>query len=264
MTHPNEAETEQFTQQLEAQWGDRGRYFRGTYRLEGAQAILEGRAAFEQAQVNTRVYRPRHVHRYFFIDDQFGPYLEGKLLDVGSRDNTLKALLKKDATLVDKNNPNLPAFDWEKESLPFDDNSFDAVICLDTMEHIDRFHFAVDDLLRVSKRYVIISLPNCWRKMYKYMLIKGQGSRPSYGLPPEPPLDRHRWFFNTEDIQDFFYYQSAVSPRPFTVREIRYHLPAEARWQPIVYPLALKLLPRRFFKNMMVNTVFLVLEKKSS
>jgi ubiquinone/menaquinone biosynthesis C-methylase UbiE len=45
--------------------------------------------------------------------------------------------------------------------LPFKDNSFDLVMCFQVLEHIpfDAVVSALDQLYRVTKRYVVISLP---------------------------------------------------------------------------------------------------------
>lgn len=247
--------------QIVDRYSDRGRYFRGAYKEEGLAAIAEGKKHFPfYTNVFYQYMEPRPLLRYLFINKAFPQYLEGKLLDVGSRDNTLRDVLKKDAVLIDKNNPNLASFDWEKEPLPFGDNSFDTVVCLDTLEHIDNLHGAFEDLLRVSKRYIIISLPNCWRKAFRQMIL-GKGVQASYGLPPEKPMDRHRWFFNSEDIETFFFYQSAANTIPFSVRRIAYHAPITLWRHHIIYGFFRYFLPARYFKNLMVNTVFVVLEK---
>lgn len=46
--------------------------------------------------------------------------------------------------------------------LPFEDNSFDMVCCFETLEHLPftDFDTALDELSRVSSRYVLISLPD--------------------------------------------------------------------------------------------------------
>jgi ubiquinone/menaquinone biosynthesis C-methylase UbiE len=44
--------------------------------------------------------------------------------------------------------------------LPFEDNSYDLVLCNEVLEHISNPHIAVKELLRVSKGTVIISVPH--------------------------------------------------------------------------------------------------------
>jgi hypothetical protein len=51
---------------------------------------------------------------------------------------------------------------------------------------------------------VIISLPNNWTSIFEYILT-GKANLHYYGLPLEKPIDRHKWFFNYEDANDFIY-----------------------------------------------------------
>lgn len=245
-------------------FSDEGRYFRGSYDDKALRAVEETRRTFPfYSSIVYKFYQPRPLQRYLLIGDIFKKYLEGKILDVGSRDNTLREVLKKDCSLVDKNNPDLPPFNWEKEELPFPSDSFDTAVCLDTLEHIENIHHGFMDLARVSGRFIIISLPNCWRKTVK-QLLRGYGTAASYGLPPEKPLDRHKWFFNTEDIENFIFYNTArILPRGRVVA-MAYHIPLTIWRHRIIYPLAKFILPERHFKNLFANTVFICIEKNGA
>ena len=44
--------------------------------------------------------------------------------------------------------------------LPFDDRSFDAVCAFDVLEHLENFHLLNEEMFRVAKDYILISLPN--------------------------------------------------------------------------------------------------------
>src|ERR1035437_3886429 len=44
--------------------------------------------------------------------------------------------------------------------LPYKDNSFDLVLCTEVLEHLDKPQDALKELVRVSKRYLVISVPN--------------------------------------------------------------------------------------------------------
>mgnify|MGYP001580854460 CR=1 FL=1 len=242
-------------------YGDNGRYFREQYREDGLKAVdaaqaedtMKGKIVYES-------FRPRPQERYLLIKNRFDRFLGGSILDVGSRDATSQKILGPGCQLIDKNNPNLPPFDWEKEALPYPDNSFDSVVCLDVLEHINELHRSFEDLLRVSRKHVIISLPNCWRKMFKQML-NGRGTQASYGLPPEAPMDRHRWFFNPEEIEEFLVYQSVCGRIKFRIVDRAYHIPLATTAHRIIYPLVMHVLPRHYTKNLLVNTAFYVLEK---
>jgi hypothetical protein len=236
-------------------------YFKTILNREYLHAIFLARKQFPfWRHVRGDFPLPRPIQHYLLIGLWWDKQLGGKILDVGSRHNTIREVLKKDATLVDKNNPNLPAFDLEKEALPFSDKQFDTVVCMDTLEHVDRAHGVIADLCRASKEYVIISLPNCWRGMMK-PIVHGGGGLGSYGFPPEAPFDRHRWFFSTEDIEQFLIYNAAKNG--FAVEDIAYHMPKTRLWHKVVYGL-FRMFPERYAKNFFVETCFILLKRKTS
>ena len=238
------------------------RYVTGTYEERGLHAVENLKKKFPfYKNIVWRYYPPNHRQRYMLIKDQFGEYLNGSLADIGTRENVLSEIMERPVALIDKNNPNLPSFDWDKDRLPFADNSFDAVVCLDTLEHINDIHECFRDLLRISKRYVIISLPNNWRRLIRG-LIKGYGTSVAYGIPLIKPMDRHRWFFNTEEAEDFFFYNSAAANPPAEVQKVRYYVPTTIPRHRIIYPLLRRFLPLAHFKNFVVHTIFVCLEKR--
>ncbi len=62
----------------------------------------------------------------------------------------------------------VPHVIFSKESifdLPYDDNSKDLVICLETLEHVEGPEVALREILRVTKRYALVSVPRepLWR-----------------------------------------------------------------------------------------------------
>jgi ubiquinone/menaquinone biosynthesis C-methylase UbiE len=101
--------------------------------------------------------------------------------------------------------------DLEQKRIPFEGNSFDVVLCCDVLEHIENIHVVFDELCRVSKEYVIISLPNCHSAFLSYLKY---GDYPEhqhlkfYGLPLEKPEDRHKWFFSTAEAERFIRYRA--------------------------------------------------------
>ncbi|MBP9869438.1 methyltransferase domain-containing protein [Patescibacteria group bacterium] len=253
---------ENLKQSISERYSVKGRYFRGTYRDEGLEAVAKDKADDHlKGNIIHANFRPRAQERYLLIKQHLSKYLQKSILDVGSRDASSQEILGPQCVLVDKNNPNLPPFDWEKESLPYPDNSFDSIVCLDVLEHINEFHHAFDDLLRTSRKHIVISLPNCWRKMFKQML-KGAGVGAGYGLPPERPMDRHRWFFNTQEMEEFLAYHSVCGPIKFKIVARLYHIPQATFLHRIVYPIIMRLFPERYTKNLLVNTAFFVLEKE--
>lgn len=139
--------------------------------------------------------------------------LKGRILDIGADECYLKQYLPADAEYWGIGLGGHPdqQVDLEQEKIPFPDNSFDCVLCLDVLEHLENIHEVFDELCRVTRHYVIILLPNPWKNFYN-MLRRGE-YRPGqpmkfYGLPLEPPEDRHKWFFSCEEAEKFILYRS--------------------------------------------------------
>jgi O-antigen/teichoic acid export membrane protein/SAM-dependent methyltransferase len=150
---------------------------------------------------HSRQERAIHIKRHFH------KYLAGRVLDVGSGGAGLCFYLDR-CVSIDLN----PATDpdvfvnLEKGNLPFISNSFDCVVCTDVLEHLENLHHIFAELVRVSRQYLIISLPNNWLGA-RAIICKGSHTRSMrrYGLPIERPFDRHRWFFSYTEAEDFVY-----------------------------------------------------------
>ncbi len=148
--------------------------------------------------------------------DKYQSILSGKILDVGSDNCYLRDLIDKDGEYIGigiGGNPDIEV-DLEKQTIPFDDSSFDCVLCLDVLEHVDNIHVTFDELCRVSRRYVIISLPNSYRD-FVGMLFGSKKDKvlnfKYYGLPVERPDDRHKWFFSNSDASEFVRRRAAMN-----------------------------------------------------
>jgi 2-polyprenyl-3-methyl-5-hydroxy-6-metoxy-1,4-benzoquinol methylase len=96
--------------------------------------------------------------------------------------------------------------DIEKEGIPLPDQTFDTVLCLDVLEHVDDPHRIYAELFRLARRNVIISLPNNW-PTFLWSMLAGRNvtHRAGYGLGAEPkrPGERHKHFFNIEEALAF-------------------------------------------------------------
>ncbi len=145
---------------------------------------------------------------------KYQPLLAARsILDVGADKQYLKQYLDADAIYCGiglGGNPDQQV-DLEAGPIPFGDNSFDTVLCLDVLEHVDNIHDVFDELCRVSRRHVIISLPNAWIDIYQAMhhgdYAPGQRTK-FYGLPLEKPGDRHKWFFSFDEAEAFIRYRT--------------------------------------------------------
>ena len=78
----------------------------------------------------------------------------------------------------------------ELSALPFEDNSFDVVCGFDVLEHLENFHLLNEEMLRVAKDYVLISLPNSATEI----LIDPLRNRPQKQPDDFPGLRRFRTY----------------------------------------------------------------------
>jgi SAM-dependent methyltransferase len=197
-----------------------------------------------------------------FIGNRFGKYLKGQVLDVGCDEAVLQKLLGKGRySGIGLTKESAIRADLEKTGkLPFHDSSWDTILCLDVLEHLNNLYEMCDEIFRVAKENIIISLPNCWSQARR-SLAKGSGAIWHYGLPPTPPPDRHKWFFNTEDALLFFH-QQAVSKASIEIVELvvlENQRPMINRiWRRLKYP------SRMQYLNLYPNTVVCVFRKSQN
>lgn len=140
-----------------------------------------------------------------YIADKYAAILGGSVLDVGCDTARLKRLVAHPDLYkgVDVNPAADFVVDLDRQDLPFADGSFDCVLCTDVLEHLERCHAVFDELCRVSRSRVVVSLPNPLRAAAMALFERSTGTLSKYGLPVDPPADRHRWFFGHEDAVRF-------------------------------------------------------------
>ncbi len=140
-----------------------------------------------------------------YIADKYAPVLTTSVLDVGCDAAPLKSLLAGATRYVGVDiRPDADVVvNLDRDNLPFQDRSFDTVLCTDVLEHLERCHAVFDDLCRVAAKRVIVSLPNPLRSLMLAIAEGSQGRLKFYGLPVDPPEDRHRWFFGHDEAVAF-------------------------------------------------------------
>lgn len=140
-----------------------------------------------------------------YLADKYRPALTGSVLDVGCGRRALASCLPRPDlyTGVDFKPPCDVTVNLERDPLPFDDDSYDTVTCLDVLEHLDAAHRVFDECCRVARSSVIISLPNPARDFLLNVFQQGAGKLKYYGFPGENPGNRHRWFFGFEEAEQF-------------------------------------------------------------
>jgi len=83
-----------------------------------------------------------------------------------------------------KVNPSLKIKKGDIYNLPYKDNSFDLVLCMEVLEHLEKPDKALDELKRVSKKYVLLSVPNeplfTLQRIFRGLNIKHLGNHPEH------------------------------------------------------------------------------------
>jgi len=200
---------------------------------------------------------------------KYEPILRGaKILDVGADECYLKHHLDDGASYWGiglGGNPDQHV-DLETEEVPFPDEYYDCVLCLDVLEHLENIHEIFNEVCRVTKRYVILSMPNPWSDFYN--VLRFTDYRPNqptkfYGLPLERPADRHKWFFSSDEAEKFVTYRAGKNS--MRVVQIDYHgMNNEGHgWRRFVREFARSILFRRDLnlKALYAGTLWAVLEK---
>ena len=127
------------------------------------------------------------------------------LLDVGCRTTELKLLVKGCREYFGTDL--IPAegiLQCDLDSgLPFENDAFDVVTALDVLEHLDSPHGALQELYRVARKTVLISLPNIYYISFRMNFLRGRGLSGKYSFKPELGVDRHRWVLSYDEALEF-------------------------------------------------------------
>ena len=203
------------------------------------------------------IHFPSREARSRYVVKRFQTYLSDSLLDVGCFEAPLRDILEGvEYTGIDvAGKPDIRLNLENSTRLTFATGAFHCVLCIDVLEHLDNMHAIFDEIIRVAKHYIIISLPNCWRDARR-PIERGRGTFAHYGLPVDPPMDRHKWFFNYTQAREFLERQSQKNflrivemfatekPKPWPARAFR----------KILYP-------GERYRNRYTQTVWAVYEK---
>ncbi|UCE35194.1 MAG: class I SAM-dependent methyltransferase [Deltaproteobacteria bacterium] len=136
--------------------------------------------------------------RQAFLLSQFNDFVQGQVLDVGCGQAHLRNYVKGYVGLDIAGNPDV-YFDLEQGVLPLRDGSFDTVICLDVLEHVQSAHEIIQEIFRVSGRYVVISLPNEYLLYFRLKFLLGK-TKKEFGWFPR---NQHKWLGSYNQARDF-------------------------------------------------------------
>ncbi|MFZ5365193.1 MAG: class I SAM-dependent methyltransferase [Patescibacteria group bacterium] len=158
-----------------------------------------------------------------FIAAEFGQWLGASVLNIGGGGrHHLKKYLAADKQYFELDIDGDPDLKINLETdlpLPVADRQYQTVVCTDVLEHLDNLHRVFGEIVRISGKYIILSLPNAFADCPSYFLGKPYQNdsierkkhfgkyMKYYGLPYEPPPDRHKWFFSFTEAEEFIDYQ---------------------------------------------------------
>jgi len=148
------------------------------------------------------------------------------------------------------------------DRLPFEDKSFDFCLLTDVLEHLENFHLILDECFRITKTAIIISLPipsNAFLRILlnrQYTSDETEGGIYSkqYGLPTDPPQDRHRWWFTYDDV--IYFFKNFEKQNNCNI-SIFSNLPKTN----LIDKLIRLLIPKRIYSNFFYNSTWIIIEK---
>jgi ubiquinone/menaquinone biosynthesis C-methylase UbiE len=118
------------------------------------------------------------------------------------------------------------------ERIPFEDDSCDMAVCINTLEHVRDVSQAVNELIRIAKRYVLVIVPKETPSKYSfdYHINYFSGRKDLARFFPEASLPSVYFeFLNEFEIMNlFFLYALEKRGQDFT-----YLLPAQISWTPL-------------------------------
>ncbi|EHI48729.1 Methionine biosynthesis protein MetW [SAR116 cluster alpha proteobacterium HIMB100] len=128
------------------------------------------------------------------------------LVDLGCRNMALKALLENCSGYLGADfveGPDVVQCNLEDGLPSFETNSHDIVVALDVLEHLENCHKLLQEMLRVARKSVYVSLPNMFYVSFRLnVLLKGELSG-KYNFHTDPVVDRHRWLLSYNEAVRF-------------------------------------------------------------
>lgn len=167
------------------------------------------------------------------INSSFKDY---SLLDIGCRTMALKPLLQSCHSYTGTDIvPGEGILEGNlEEGIKAEDKSYDVVVALDVLEHLDKAHFVLQEILRVAKKGAIISLPNMYFWSFRFNFLRGKGLSGKYKFPPHAILDRHRWVLSYDEA--VAYIKAGAPQDKYDIR-IEPILPERGRSKLVMEPL---------------------------
>lgn len=147
------------------------------------------------------------------------------VLDVGCRESELSDHLPKDivyagADLFQNSRSRVTYVgDITSATIP---QSYDAVVALDILEHVESPSKLFDRLMAVSGQYLLVSFPNCYDLKSRLRFLSGGPLGGKYVFQEQEPLDRHRWLMNRDEIVNWYNAKAAKHDLTVQVLDMTY------------------------------------------
>ena len=184
------------------------------------------------------------------------------ILDVGCRDCSISKAIEKNISYYGcdlfQNNEKSVAYVGNFMDVEFD-RTFDCVIALDIVEHVDDPYILVDKLFELPNRYVIVSLPNCYDIRHKYLFCFKNTLGNKYTFNTYNSLDRHRWLMNYDEIILFYKFCANKFNSDINISYLKTGLDNTKLFNRVV----LFFLSLFLSKKDMTSTIFCIFEKKN-
>lgn len=234
---------------------------------------------------------PKELLSYYENEAEEVPIF-GSLREISLAENIMDALASKPTTVMDigcgegyllfkirEKYPSLPLYGFDLShgritvtkshvpdahvlrgdvlSLPFADNAFDTVVCSELLEHMTNYQETINELLRITKRQLIITVPN---ELHLIQVMCPKCKTKHY-------LDGHVNFFTQKKLSDLFSSRKDVK----ITHLFRFHSIFTYNRITLKLPLFLRLfIDRQFLKLhkhigfLKPNFLLISLEKKAS
>lgn len=212
-----------------------------------------------------------------FIAETFSTYMTSSVINIGGggEKNLLRYIQPTKYLEIDITGAPDLKVDLDRDyPLPISDGSAETVVCTDVLEHLDELHRVFRELLRISRRYVIISVPNALTEVRPYLFRTLYSGRAGiggydvgrfskfYGLPCYKPYDRHKWFFSYTEAEMFF--RNLANELQYEViEEVPIGIVSRSLMSSVARFIVKNTLGEDTVKDFFYNTYWCVLEKKT-
>lgn len=191
-----------------------------------------------------------------------------KILNIGSGGERFLARCMPEALLYDvdiQGDADLVVDLETLQRLDFNENHFDISCALDLLEHIENLHTVLDEMIRVTSRHIVISLPNPQQTFLEMLRDQKQEQKGKshlqtgvyskfYGLPVSKPVDRHKWHYTIDDVRRLFEYVQ----EKHDIKRVTYFSGYQKNWKKACVRA---LVPNRIYYNLFLPYIWIWLEK---